>query len=377
MKSAHPVIAQAETWTIPTYPVPAVEEMPMFAELRGHQGTSGNPYPSRVVQKVDREHRANRNYTVVRLENDYIRVCILPELGGRIFEAYDKINDYHFLYRQHVIKPALIGAFGSWISGGMEFNWPFHHRPSTFMPVDYEIERCSDGSAICWLSECDPADRTRGTVGIVLTPDASYFETRMRVSNRTPFAHSFLWWENAAVRVHEKYRLIFPPDVTWAHHHYDRSHTTFPIAEGQYGAERFDKPTDISWHGNTRTASSYFAAPSEFDFFGGYDYEKECGTMHIADHHVSPGKKMFTWGYGANADNWEASLTDSDGPYAELMAGSYTDDQPDFTWLMPYETKCFSQFWYPLRGVRYVTAATLHCAVAVERNGVDSRCGST
>lgn len=372
MKNAHPVIAQAEVWTIPTYPVPAVEEMPMFAELRGHQGTSGNPYPSRVVQKVDREHRADRDYTVIRLENDYIRVCILPELGGRIFEAYDKVNDYHFLYRQHVIKPALIGAFGSWISGGMEFNWPFHHRPSTFMPVDYEIERCADGSAICWLSECDPADRTRGTVGIVLTPDASYFETRMRVSNRTPFAHSFLWWENAAVRVHEKYRLIFPPDVTWAHHHYDRSHTTFPIAEGQYGAERFDKPTDISWHKNTRTASSYFAAPSEFDFFGGYDYEKECGTMHIADHHVSPGKKMFTWGYGANADNWEASLTDSDGPYAELMAGSFTDDQPDFTWLMPYETKCFSQFWYPLRGVRYVTSATLDCAVAVEKNGADS-----
>ena len=372
MKNAHPVIAQAEVWTIPTYPVPAVEEMPMFAELRGHQGTSGNPYPNRVVQKVDREHRADRDYTVIRLENDYIRVCILPALGGRIFEAYDKVNDYHFLYRQHVIKPALIGAFGSWISGGMEFNWPFHHRPSTFMPVDYEIERCADGSAICWLSECDPADRTRGTVGIVLTPDASYFETRMRVSNRTPFAHSFLWWENAAVRVHEKYRLIFPPDVTWAHHHYDRSHTTFPIAEGQYGAERFDKPTDISWHKNTRSANSYFAAPSEFDFFGGYDYEKECGTMHIADHHVSPGKKMFTWGYGANADNWEASLTDSDGPYAELMAGSYTDDQPDFTWLMPYETKCFSQFWYPLRDVRYVTAATLDCAVAVEKNGPDS-----
>lgn len=372
MKNAHPVIAQAEVWTIPTYPVPAVEEMPMFAELRGHQGTSGNPYPSRVVQKVDREHRADRDYTVIRLENDYIRVCILPALGGRIFEAYDKVNDYHFLYRQHVIKPALIGAFGSWISGGMEFNWPFHHRPSTFMPVDYEIERCADGSAICWLSECDPADRTRGTVGIVLTPEASYFETRMRVSNRTPFAHSFLWWENAAVRVHEKYRLIFPPDVTWAHHHYDRSHTTFPIAEGQYGAERFDKPTDISWHKNTRSANSYFAAPSQFDFFGGYDYEKECGTMHIADHHVSPGKKMFTWGYGANADNWEASLTDSDGPYAELMAGSYTDDQPDFTWLMPYETKCFSQFWYPLRDVRYVTAATLDCAVAVEKNGPDS-----
>ena len=368
-----PVIAVVEKWTIPSYPAPPAEEMPMFAETRGHQGTSGNPYPNRVINKVDREHRADKEWDVVRLENDYIRVCMIPALGGRVFEAYDKKNDYNFLYRQHVIKPALIGAFGSWISGGIEFNWPFHHRPSTFLPVDYTIEECEDGSAICWLSECDPSDRTKGMVGIVLHPDASYFETRVKVTNRTATEHSFLWWENAAVRVHEQYRLIFPPDVTWAHHHYDRSHTTFPIAQGQYGSERFEQPTDISWHKNTISANSYFAAPSEFDFFGGYDYAKDCGTIHIANHHISPGKKMFTWGYGRNADNWENALTDSDGPYAELMAGSYTDDQPDFTWLAPYETKCFSQFWYPTRNIKYVTFANLDAAVAVDKAGADSK----
>jgi len=368
-----PVIAVVEKWTIPTYPFPAAEEMPMFAETRGHQGTTGNPYPSRVVQKVDRDHRADREWEVVRLENDYIRVCMIPALGGRVFEAYDKKNDYNFLYRQHVIKPALIGAFGSWISGGIEFNWPFHHRPSTVMPVDFKLETEEDGTAICWLSEADPADRTKGMVGIVLHPDASYFETRVKISNRTATEHPFLWWENAAVRVHEQYRLIFPPDVTWAHHHYDRSHTTFPIAQGQYGSERFEEPTDISWHKNTISANSYFAAPSEFDFFGGYDYAKDCGTIHIANHHLSPGKKMFTWGYGRNAQNWENALTDTDGPYAELMAGSYTDDQPDFTWLAPYETKCFSQFWYPTRNIKYVTFANLDAAIAVDKAGKDSK----
>ncbi|MBQ2750783.1 MAG: DUF5107 domain-containing protein [Clostridia bacterium] len=368
-----PVIAVVEKWTIPTYPFPPAEEMPMYAETRGHQGTSGNPYPNRVVNKVDRIHRADKEWEVVRLENDYIRVCMIPALGGRVFEAYDKKNDYHFLYRQHVIKPALIGAFGSWISGGIEFNWPFHHRPSTVLPVDYTIETEEDGTAICWMSECDPSDRTKGMVGIVLHPDASFFETRVKVTNRTATEHSFLWWENAAVRVHEQYRLIFPPDVTWAHHHYDRSHVTFPIAQSQYGAERFETPTDISWHKNTRTANSYFAAPSDFDFFGGYDYEKECGTIHIANHHISPGKKMFTWGYGANAENWEDALTDTDGPYAELMAGSYTDDQPDFTWLAPYETKCFSQYWYPTKDIKYVTFANLDAAIAVDKAGAESK----
>ena len=368
-----PVTAVVEKWTIPTYPIPEAEEMPMYAELRGHQGTSGNPYPNRVVQKVEREKRIDQEYDVVRLENDYIRVCMIPALGGKVFEAYDKKTDYNFLYRQHVIKPALIGAYGSWISGGIEFNWPFHHRPSTLMPVDYLLETQEDGTAICWMSEHDPTDRTKGMVGIVLRPDASYFETRVKITNRTPTEHPFLWWENAAVRINPKYRLIFPPDVAWAHHHYDRSHITFPIAQGQYGAELFEKPTDISWHGSTKSANSYFAAPSKFDFFGGYDYTKDCGVIHIANHHVSPGKKMFTWGYGRNAENWEAALTDEDGPYCELMAGSYTDDQPDFTWLAPFETKCFSQYWYPTKDIQNVTYANLDAAVAVEKNGANSK----
>ncbi|MBQ6527636.1 MAG: DUF5107 domain-containing protein, partial [Clostridia bacterium] len=367
------VEAAIETWTIPTYTAPPSEEMPMFAEHRLHQGTSGNPYPNRVTQKVEREHRTDRDYEVVRLENDYIRVVIIPSLGGRIFEAYDKVNHYHFLYRQHSIKPALIGALGSWISGGIEFNWPYHHRPSTFMPVDFRLEQPDEDTVICWLSECDPFDRTRGTVGIVLKKDASYFETRVMLTNRTPLAHSFLWWENAAVSVNPKYRLVFPQDVTWVHHHYDRNHTTYPISQGRYGSVEFQEPTDISWHGSTPHSCSYFAAPSKFDFCGGYDYSVDCGILHIANHHVSPGKKMFTWGYNSLAESWERALTDTDGPYCELMAGSYTDDQPDFTWLAPYETKCFSQYWYPTRLLKGAVYANLDAAVSVDKNGADSR----
>lgn len=355
-----------EEWSIPTYPIPEAEEMPMFAETSNHQGTTGNPYPSRVVSWADGEHKSDKIWTVVRMENQYIRLAIIPALGGHIFEAYDKVTGYDFLYRQHVIKPALIGAYGAWVSGGLEFNWPFHHRPSTVMPVDFDIEEEADGSAIVWLSEHAPNDRTKGMVGVVLRPDSSYFETRMAVTNRTPVKHNFLWWENAAVAVHEGYRLVFPPDVTWVHHHNDASHTTFPIGSGQYGADNVDSK-DISWHKNSKPATSYFSAPSKYDFFGGFDYRKNCGILHIADHHISPGKKMFTWGYGANAEKWEKKLTDSDGAYAELMAGCYTDDQPDFTWLAPYETKTFSQFWYPTQGIGYTTYATLDAAVALDR----------
>lgn len=368
---------RVETVYIPTYPTPMPEEMPMFSETSNHQGTTGNPYPARATSGVETEKCEERPYTLITLENDYIRVGILPELGGRVCEAYDKVTGYDFLYRQHVIKPAMIGAYGPWTSGGLEFNWPFHHRPSTLMPVDYYTEYEADGTAIAWLSEHSPCDRTKGMVGIVLRPDASYFETRMVITNRTENKHSFLWWENAAVAVHEDYRLIFPPDVTWVHHHNDASHTTFPIAQGQYGADNISEPKDISWHGNSKIATSYFAGPSEYDFFGGYDYRRKCGIIHVADHHVSPGKKMFTWGYGTNADTWERKLTDYDGAYAELMAGSYTDDQPDFTWLMPYESKCFSQYWYPTSGIGYVSFANLNAAVAIDREANEIRFNAT
>ena len=366
-----------ETVNITTYPFVDPEVMPLFSETANHQGTSGNPYPVRATSSVIIENPSDKPWTVITLENDYIRIGIMPELGGRISEAFDKTTGYNFLYRQHVVKPAMIGVYGPWTSGGLEFNWPFHHRASTFMPVDYYTEYEEDGTAIVWLSEHSPCDRTKGMVGVVLRPDASYFETRMQVTNRTADRHSFLWWENAAVAVHEDYRLIFPPDVTWVHHHNDASHTTFPIASGQYGADTITEPKDISWHKNSKLATSYFAGPSKYDFFGGYDYRKECGILHIANHHVSPGKKMFTWGYGEMQQTWEKQLTDYDGAYAELMAGSYTDDQPDFTWLAPYETKCFSQFWYPTAGIGYVSYANLDAAVALDREKNEVRFNTT
>ena len=134
------VKAETEIIIIPTYAEPPHEELPMFSENRVHQRTSGRPYPNKVVMRVNREHREEKKYTAVHMENEYLDVVILPEIGGRIYSAYDKTTGYDFFYKQHVIKPALIGVLGSWISGGVEFNWPFHHRASGFMPCDYTIE---------------------------------------------------------------------------------------------------------------------------------------------------------------------------------------------------------------------------------------------
>lgn len=353
---------------IPTYPEPAAEELPMFAENRVHQRTSGRPYPNKVVLRVNREEKIDRAYTVVTLENEYLKIEILPEIGGRIYSALDKTTGYDFFYKQHVIKPALIGVLGSWISGGVEFNWPFHHRASGFMPCDFVTETLPDGTAVCHLSEHDPIDRMKGMVSIVLRPGEKRFETRMRLYNRTDTAHSFLWWENAAVPVHEKYQIFFPQDVQYVNFHYLKSRITYPIAgDGIFNGIPMDEPRDISYHKNTHPATSYFAAASDYDFFGGYDHAKECGVVHIGDHRLSPGKKMFTWGYCQLAKSWENALTDTDGQYAELMAGSYSDNQPNFAWIEPYETKEFSQHWYPISGIGTPTFANLDIAFRIDR----------
>ncbi len=356
--------------SIPTYPEAEYETLPMFAETRNHQGTSGNPFPNAVTAVPCAEEPVDVEYEAVVLENRWLEITVLPALGGRIFSAKDKRNGYDFFYRQHVIKPALIGDLGSWISGGVEFNWPFHHRPATYMPVDWTLEEGQDGSVTVWLSDSDPFYRMRGTVGICLYPDRTWVETKVRVTNPTELRHPFLWWENAAVSINENYRLFFPHDVDHVVHHYRTCSAEWPVAKGNYGGCDFGEGTDISRIFNAPHATSYFAAPSRFDFFGGYDEGKKAGVVHVADHHIAPGKKMFTWGQDQNARDWEKKLTDTDGPYCELMAGTYTDNQPDFTWLEPYETKKFSQFWIPLTETGIPDYADLTCVVHVEGDGL-------
>ena len=145
------VDAWSEPVVIPTYPTMPADRNPMFLEKRVYQGSSGRVYPNPFTDRISDE-RVDRTWQAVHLENDYIRLMILPELGGRIHVGQDKTNDYDFFYRNNVIKPALVGLLGPWISGGVEFNWPQHHRPATFLPVDWAIEEEADGARTVWLA---------------------------------------------------------------------------------------------------------------------------------------------------------------------------------------------------------------------------------
>ena len=362
------VKAWEETVTLPTYIPPAPDANPMFLEKRVNQGTKGRVYPNPFRDGLASESEP-KDYQAVYLENAYLRLMMLPEIGGRIHEALDKTNGYPFIYRQHVIKPALIGLFGAWVSGGMEFNWPQHHRPSTFMPVHHTIETHEDGSTTVWLSENDPMQRMKGMVGICLRPGKAFFEMKVQLFNRTPELRTFLWWINAGVHVHEDYQVVFPQDVTVVTDHSKRSMVHYPVADGTYyGIDYGEKEggTDISWVKNIPVPTSYFVWDTDYDFFGGDDHKADAGVIHVPNRHIAPGKKMFTWGFGEFGKGWEANLTNADGPYIELMAGVYTDNQPDFSWLQPYETKTFSQIWYPVQRIGPAKNANRRAAVNLE-----------
>lgn len=391
-----PVKAWAEPIALPTYEPMAADKNPMFLEKRVYQGSSGRVYPLPFTDRIATKPR-ERAWQALHIENPYLRVTILPEIGGRIHVGLDKTNGYDFFYRQNVIKPALVGLAGPWISGGVEFNWPQHHRPATFMPVDWEIETSPDGSRTIWCSDHDPMNRLKGMHGVCLYPDRAYIELKVRLYNRTAFVQTFLWWANVATHVHEEYQSFFPPDVQYVADHAKRAMSTFPLCEGRYygidyggrarngvpAGERPGRfvpsgtypPNDLSWYANIPVPTSYMAMGSHRDFCGGYDHGKRAGLVHVANHQISPGKKQWTWGNHDFGYAWDRNLTDEDGPYIELMAGVYTDNQPDFSFLAPGETKTFSQFWYPIQKIGPPQEANRDAAVSLHVEGGTARVG--
>ncbi|HEX4284579.1 MAG TPA: DUF5107 domain-containing protein [Terracidiphilus sp.] len=386
-------LGPVKAWSAPvsmlTYMPAEPDPNPLFLEKRVYQGSSGRVYPLPVIDYIERIPSLH-SWDAVHVENEFLRLMILPAIGGRIHVGLDKRTGYDFFYRQNVIKPALVGLAGPWISGGVEFNWPQHHRPATFMPVEYTIDRDPDGSVTIWCSDHDPMARMKGMHGVCLHPGKAYVEIKVRLYNRALQTQTFLWWANVATHVHEQYQSFFPKDVHCAADHAKRALTEYPLSRGlYYGIEYSERartgvppeeipsqfvpdgtypPNDLGWYANIPVPTSYMIVGSEGDFFGGYDHRRRAGTVAYANHHIAPGKKQWTWGNHDFGYAWDRNLTDNDGPYVELMSGAYTDNQPDFSFITPGETKTFSQYWYPIGDIGVPDFANLHAALRVENS---------
>jgi tetratricopeptide (TPR) repeat protein len=354
-----------QEWIIPTYKVSPPDKNPMFFKGENYQGASKYIYPYGLNDVIANE-KEDKAWKTLILENEYIKLCVTPEIGGKLYYGTDKTNGYNFLYKNNVVKPSNIGMLGAWVSGGIEWCVIHHHRASTILPVDYDLRENSDGSKTIWIGETEPRHRMRWTIGITAYPGKSYYSAEVKIHNPTPYTNTFLYWANVATHTNKNYQAIFPPSVQFATYHAKNSFTKWPISTEIYNGEDFTKGVDLSWWINSVNNNSYFAYDLKEDFMGGYDHGKETGTVHIADHNIVKGAKLWEWGSGERGQATEAVLTENDGPYVEIMVGAFSDNQPDYSWIRPYEIKTFKQYWYPVKDIQGFKYANLNGAVNLE-----------
>lgn len=343
------VSVQDVTLRIPTYPLgPDDKNPPLW---------SPNVYPYPMQVAIGRE-RVDRDYRAVVLENDYLRVIVLPELGGKLYAAHDKSNaDADFVYHNHVIRPGLVALRGAWTSGGIEWNFPTRgHTVNTFSPVQCKVRRNPDGSASCTVGTTEWVRRMQWAVRITVYPDRSYFHNHVSLYNPTLSDQRAYFWANGAVHAWDDTQVIFPP----TNHTFAGMRATpepWPINRG----------VDVSWYRNTPHPHDYFCGtPGEFE--AAYHHQHDCGTVFCARAQDSFGKKFWTWGTARGGKLWDELLTDRDGSYIEVQSGRLPT-QGD-TWLLePHASETFDDYWYPVRNMGGLVKANPQAAVNYARRG--------
>jgi len=352
---------QAKVWeedlAIPTWVIGPPEVNPTFSWSSSRQEV----YPYAYKETLTDE-KTDKTYRACWLENEYIKVLILPEIGGRLHGAQDKTNGYNFFYWQPTIKPALVGMTGAWISGGIEWNFPHGHRPTGFSRVQYRIVDNPDGSKTVWVGEPELVQRMRWIVGLTIYPGKSVIEAKVRLSNPSPIRQSFQMWTTTATHANDDYQLVYPTRLMTGH------------GKTEYWHWPIDNGVDISWYKNVPNAASYFAVEPG-PFFGGWDHGKNAGTVIVGNPNIVIGKKFWTWGTAPFGQLWEPILTDGGGPYAEPQAGGYSDNQPDYHWMEPGDIKVYSHYFFPARDIGPFKVANVNGALNLEAVGNQLKVG--
>ena len=347
------VAARTGEITLPTYGWAAVKH-PYF---RGTDGRNIYPYP--MLDFLSRD-KTNRTYRTVQLENEYLSITFLPELGGKIHEVLDKTTGKPMFYVNHVIKPGLIGQCGAWISGGVEWNTgPQGHTVSCMQPVDVLIlPPEKDGSRSVAIGETERIYGTKWTVVVTLRPGRAFIEERIRIYNPTETVRPYYFWNCTAVPNTPGFRFVYP--MTLGCDHAGEKFFNWPIDNGK----------DLTRGTNYQDASSIFAWHCDQDFFGSYNDDLGRGVVAYANHHQLPGKKAWTWGQGGFGKMHQADLTDDDGPYNEVQTGPLLT-QAQVGRLDPCEAVEWEEWWYPVHGIGGFNFANKDVAVNASRQGTN------
>ena len=305
-----------------------------------------------------------REWKVVRLENDYIEVFVLPEAGGKVWGAVVKETGHEFIYRNEVMKFRNIALRGPWTSGGIEFNFGvIGHTPSTATPVDYVMRENPDGSVSCWVGGMDLPSRTHWRVEVRLHPDRAYFETNVLWYNPTPLEQPYYNWMTAAAFAQDDLEMSIPGDAYLQH---SGNEMSWPLDE----QGRYLPLYDTNSFGGSK---SYHVVGELNDFFGGYYHDEGYGFGHWAPYEDMPGQKLWLWALSREGGIWEDLLTDTDGQYVEFQAGrlfvQYSPDgevnpitQAGFD---PMSASRWTETWFPVEQTGGLTDASRDGAMHV------------
>ncbi len=359
------VTATETVMTLPTYATKGPDRIPIFYRPEEVQLAEKHVYPYPFYD-VQSEEKRDQDYVAVILENEYLKICVTPQMGGRLYYALDKTNNYELVYHNRVVKPALIGMIGAWTSGGIEWNTPHHHRATSLIDVDYALVEHEDGSKTVWVGEYEKRSQTRWLTGLTLEPGKAYVKIECKSVNVTPFQYPALYFANAAVHVSDAYQFVFPPDVEMVNFHYVTEFARWPRPNQVYQSVDYTGGEDLSWWKAAKQPTSFFVTHTRQDFMGGIDHDKQAGTFLLGDHRIFKGKKVWNWGKNEVQEAWDVKLTDADGPYAELMMGLYSDNQPDYNFVAPFETKYGTMHLFGVKEMSGVKEANTQCVLNLE-----------
>ena len=361
---ATPLLAQEsfireESWEIKTYPFFDPNPIPIVVV---------NPeiYPYFTFDGFS-HLGSEQSWKVVRLENDYLQVFVLPEIGGKVWGALERSTGNEFIYRNEVIKFRHIAMRGPWTSGGIEFNFGLvGHAPTVATPVDYVLRKNEDGSVSCFVGAMDLASRTRWHVEIRLPKDKAYFETRSSWYNRSPFVQSYYNWSTAAVSGRNDLQYLYPGRHVLAHNTF-ATPDTWPVDRQGH---------DLSWYKNNNFggSKSHFVYGQYAHFFGGYWHHLNFGYGHWARYNEVPGQKVWIWALSREGAIWENLLTDTDGQYSEPQAGRLFN-QSDHEFFPPYSGDTWTELWFPIKDIGGVVEASPYGVLNAERDGNEIKIG--
>lgn len=321
--------------TIPTYQLNPGDLNPRFHELDGsiiYPYTMQDDFTTRCVRQ---DHRA------LFLENEYLKLTLLPDIGGRIHSVLDKSTGRQMFQLNDCIRPARIALRGAWVSGGVEWNsGPQSHTVSAYDAVNTALEAHPDGSASIVVTDVNRDSGLRWQVRVTLRPGVAALDEQIRISNPTDAARPYFFWNNTSFPNNGGgTRILWP--ATLICDHYGTKFTRWPINE---------EGVDMTWLKNYQDTAAMFTVNCAYDFFGAYNVDMDSGLVHVADRRVLPGKKCWTWGKSNYGVMRQQFLGEKDTEYIEVQSGPLPT-QSDYEFLDQHRSLGWEESWYPVHGL--------------------------